>query len=381
MRNLLYIGILSIAALPAHADLLTASVAPGRARAGAAVDTTLALSWRLTTDAAHDSGALSTGGEFLDAVTGLRLAVTGTTVGANTGAGILVYPETLTVSASQVAAWRAQGVRLLGYRRTFLSRTPPPQAAQLLITLTGTGLQAAREAATSGELGVLRMELAFSGGKRIAIVELGAKLAAHVTLAYSGSGTLRARWEVADPAGAAEPFFRVLAHVREPLAGQRQHTVESPPLPTGISGRYVLRFCLEGRGDAACESSDTAVQTLYEVTAGARVPALTGLAPDNAEVDAATPFDWSAVNGVTTYQLQIFRPGDPAPAFVAGMLLDSSITRTALSEVTRSKLTGGQRYLWRVTAHDADGRLLALAEPASFIYLPADAPAEARKTP
>jgi hypothetical protein len=379
MRRYLLIAVVCLAALPAHAVLQSASALPARGMAGSAVDTTFNITWRLTTDAAHTDGALSPGGELLDAVTGTRLAAVNTSVGSLIGTGPLTYTESLTITAAQVATWRAQGVRLLGYRRTFASRTPPNQAAQMLISLTGVGLEAAREAATSGELRVLRMELSFAGGKRIEIVARGTKLVARLTLAYSGSGTLRARWEVADPAGATEPFFRVLAYVREPLAGERQHALESPPLPTDISGRYVLRFCVDQRGGAAaaCETSDTAVQTLYEVTPGERLPVITGIAPDNREVDAVTLFSWPAVNGVTTYQLQIFQPAAPEPVFVAGMLLDSSITRTALSEVTRDKLTPGRRYLWRVTAHDAGGQLLAHSAPASFVYLHA----EAEKTP
>lgn len=371
MRRILLTCVL-LAALPAHAALEAASVLPARSKAGSSVDTTLNITWRITTDAAHIDGAISAGGELLDAVTGTRLAAVNTSLGTLTGTGPIIYPESLTITAAQVTAWRAQGVRLLGYRRTFTSRTLPNQAAQILISLTGVGLEAAR-AADSGELRILRMELSFAGGRRIEIVERGAALDARLTLAYSGSGTLRARWEVADPAGAAEPFFRVLAHVREPLAGERQHLLESPPLPTNISGRYVLRFCIEGReavDGAACASSDTTVQTLYEVTPGSRTRLLTGLTPDNRAVDAATPFGWPAVDGVTTYQLQIFRGAEPAPVFVAGMLLDSSITRTALSDVTRGKLTPGQRYLWRITAHDADGQLLANSAAATFVYLP-----------
>jgi hypothetical protein len=334
-------------------------------------DTTIAITWRITTDAAHDTGALSTAGEFFDAVTGVRLSALPTSVGTLTGAGPLLYNETIVVAAAQVAQWRAQGIRLVGYRRTFTSRDPPPQSAQLLIDLQGGGLEGAREA-TSGELRVLRLELAFAGGERIAIVERGATLTARVVIGYSGSGILRGRWEIAEPAGAGEPLFRVLAQVREPMSGEQSRTIESAALPTEISGRYVLRFCaaVDERTPVACEASDTAVQTLYEVTAHDALPVLRGIGPDNRMVDAATLFHWPAVNDVTTYQLQIFRAAEPEPVFVAGMLLDSSVTRTALSDATRGRLGAGQRYLWRITAHDRDGQLLARSDAASFIYQP-----------
>jgi hypothetical protein len=335
---------------------------------------TIAITWRITTDAAHADGALSAAGEFFDAVTGVRLSALPASIGALTGGGPLVYTESIDVSAAQVAQWRAQGIRLVGYRRTFTSRTPPAQTAQLLISLAGSGVAGAREA-TSGELRLLRMDMTFEGGRRIDIVERGAHLSAQVRVSYTGSGILRARWEIAEPSGAGEPPFRVLAQVREPMSGDQSRTLASPALPTQITGRYLLRFCAESVADAAlsCESSDTAVQTLYQVTPVERLQVLRGIQPDNQVTDAATVFRWPAADGATTYQLQIFRAAEPQPAFVAGMLIDGSVTQTALSEITSAKLVPGQRYLWRITAHDREGRLIARKEASPFIYQPTGA--------
>jgi len=374
MRRLLCMSFLLIAAsLPAHAVLQSASATPARTSVGVTQDAVLAITWRLTTDVGHIDGALSTGGEFFDATAGVRLDANLVSVGALAGGGPLAYPETLAIPAAQLAQWRAQGVRLLGYRRTFTSRTPPAQSAQVLIRLAGTGLAAAREA-RSGELTLERMELEFESRRRIEIVERGARLVARLTILYSGSGTLRGRWEIADPSGTGEPLFRVLSSARVALGGQQHHTLESAPLPTDISGRYVLRFCVEPRvpAGAACDSSDTTVQTLYAVTPGRQVPVLRGLAPDNRPVNAGTAFEWPAVDGAVTYQLQIFRAAAPEPVFVGGMLLDASVTHTSLSAATRERLTDEHRYLWRVTAHDGDGQLLARSEPASFLYLPGE---------
>ncbi len=364
--------LLAVASPPAHAVLQSASVTPARTKAGITQDATLAITWRLTTDAAHIDGAESVGGEFFDAATGARLDANTVTVGALTGGGLLVYPETLTIPAAQLAQWHANGVRLLGYRRTFASRAPPTQSAQVLVSLTGTGIEAARQA-RSGELALQRLDLEFESGRRIEIVERGARLVARLTILYAGSGTLRGRWEIADPAGAEDPQFRVLKVVRTALGGQQQYTLESPPLPTLISGRYVLRFCAEPQvAGADCASSETTVQTLYSVTPGEEVPLLRGLAPNNLPVTGSTQFPWAAAEGVTTYQLQIFRSADPDPVFVGGMLLDDTVTRTALSEATRAKLEPGRRYLWRITAHDRDGRMIARSEAASFLYEPTD---------
>jgi hypothetical protein len=364
--------VLAVASPRAHAVLQSASVTPARASTGISQDATLAITWRLTTDATHIDGAESAGGEFYDAATGARLDANTVPVGALTGGGLLVYPEMLTIPAPQLAQWHARGVRLLGYRRTFASRAPPTQSAQVLVSLTGTGIEAARQA-RSGELALQRLDLEFESGRRIEIVERGAHLVARLTILYAGSGTLRGRWEIADPAGAESPQFRVLTIVRAALGGQQQYTLESPPLPTFISGRYVLRFCAEPQAAGAdCASAETTVQTLYAVTPGEEVPLLRGLAPNNLPVDGSTHFQWAAVDGVTTYQLQIFRAADPEPVFVGGMLLDETVTRTALSATTRAKLEPGRRYLWRVTAHDRDGRMIAHSEAASFLYEPSE---------
>jgi hypothetical protein len=53
------------------------------------------------------------------------------------------------------------------------------------------------------------------------------------------------------------------------------------------------------------------------------------------------------------------------------MLLDSATSETALSELVRSKLQDGQRYLWRVSAHDETGRMIGRSSEASFVYAPA----------
>lgn len=366
--------LLAAVSLPAHAVLQSASATPGRTSAGVAQDAVLAITWRLTTDAAHIDGAQSAGGEFYDAAAGVRLDVNTATLGALTGGGVLVYPETLTIPAAQLAQWYARGVRLLGYRRTFTSRAPPAQSAQVLIRLAGSGLEAARQPST-GELALQQLDLEFESGRRIEIVDRGARLVARLTMLYAGSGTLRGRWEVADSAGSGDPLFRVLQIVRAPLGGSQQHTLDSPPLPTDISGRYLLRFCVEpaARAGTDCASSVTTVQTLYAVTPDETVPLLRGLAPDNLAADASTVFEWGAVAGVTTYQFQVFRAADPEPLFVGGMLLDESVTRTTLSAATRARLEPGRRYLWRVTAHGADGRLLARSAPATFLYQSPDA--------
>jgi hypothetical protein len=216
------------------------------------------------------------------------------------------------------------------------------------------------------------MELAFARGRAI-VIERGQPLVARVSVGYAGSGTLRGRWEVADPGSQAGEFFRVLALVREPLGGGAIATLESPPLPTGTTGRYALRFCVEADAADFCASSATAVQTFYEVVPGEGAGALQGLWPNNATLRAGGQFRWPSAAGVTTWQLQIFLPAVPPaqePRFVTGSLLPGAESAAPLSPLMRGKLRAGERYLWRVTAHDAQGALITGSDLVPFVYRP-----------
>jgi hypothetical protein len=111
------------------------------------------------------------------------------------------------------------------------------------------------------------------------------------------------------------------------------------------------------------------VQTLYEV----RVPdgAIAGLSPAQGPAGPGSVFRWHAVRDASIYQLQILSvDADGMPRFVTGLLVPGNAPDAVLSRLTLSKLIPGQRYLWRVTAHDTDGRLLARSDSAEFMYRP-----------
>jgi hypothetical protein len=365
--------LLCLAASPSWAVLTGARVAPARNLVSVAQGgQPFVISWVIETTPIHPDGAVSAAGTFVNAATGQPIAPPNpTTVGVPTGTGPLAFPETVTITAAQLGTWRAQGIRLVGYRRTFVAPGSPPVSAQWLLQIRGSGLEGAREAA-GGEIAVQRMDLVFSEGERIAIVERGEPLSAEVSIGHSGSGTLRGRWELADPGSTADGFFRVLELVRVPLAGGRATTVPSPALPTHSTGRHVLRFCVEADATEPCANSSTVVQTFYEVVPGSPRAAMRGTAPNNQTIGAGGVFRWPAVDGAVTYQLQVFRPagGGGDPTFVTGALLPGGVAEAVLSPLLRARLTAGQSYLWRVTAHDADGQLIGRSDLARFVFRP-----------
>jgi hypothetical protein len=202
------LGTLLVHNAPALAALTQVRSTPARTLVLAGQDQTLMVSWVISTDATHSTGAVSAVGEFVNAATGASLAdVNRVTIGANTGTGPLIYLENFTISAAQIATWRNAGVRLVGYRRAFQSAGGPLVTGQFVIELRAAGLDGAREV-PGGALGIQRMDLDFNDGARVAIVERGSPLTARVSIAYSGSGTLRGRWEIADPASQGQPLFR-----------------------------------------------------------------------------------------------------------------------------------------------------------------------------
>ncbi len=378
MRSVLFALVLGCASHPSWAVLTDARVAPARnvisvAQAGQP----FIISWVIDTTPVHPDGAVSAAGAFVNAATGQPIAPANPVpVGVPTGTGPLAFPETVTISAAQLGAWRAQGIRLVGYRRTFVAPGSPAVSAQWLLQIRGSGLEGAREA-IDGEIAIQRMDLVFGEGERIAIVERGKPLTARVAIAHSGSGTLRGRWELADPGSSADGFFRVIDLVRQPLVGGRAAEVSSPALPTLTTGRHVLRFCVEAEASEPCANSSTVVQTFYEVVTGSSVAGVRGITPRNQTIGTGGVFRWPAVDGAVTYQLQIFRPdvnaggGPPGdPTFVTGALLPGSAPEAALSPLLHARLDAGQAYLWRVTAHDADGQLIGRSELARFVFRP-----------
>ena len=365
------LGLLGLQA--AHADVTSVRTLPARASAAVGQDVSLDVTWQVTFEPGDTIGAGSPGGTFVNAASGAPLGLgVPTVLGNRSGGGTQLYPETVSISGATLAAWQRQGVRRVGYRRVFVS--PGGGGAvtgQIIIDLAGAALEDLRDPA-SGALSVLRMELTFASGKRIDIVERDSALVARLTLAYSGSGTLRGRWQVAEPGGGANAFFRTVSLVRMSLGATQRATLDSPRLPTNLSGRYAVRFCLEPEGAAPveeCADSTAGVQTLYEV----RIPdgAIAGLSPARGAAGPGSVFRWNAVQDASIYQLQILSAdADGTPCFVTGLLVPGTAPDAVLSRLTLSKLVPGQRYLWRVTAHDADGRLLARSDSAEFLYRP-----------
>lgn len=263
------------------------------------------------------------------------------------------------------------------------SLLPPPSAR--------TGLLAPRSA-TERQLSIQRLTLNFEDLSKIKIVEPETNLTADLGVVFSGSGLLQGQWQVADTTiNADNALFRPIGVVRRQLSNSQRVEIPSPALPTQSPGKYILRFCVtvtrgdfffDGVSDPSCPDPSLSVTTAYQVLGESvsRVIDINNIKPNNTAATVNTDFTWATVTDAVVYQLQIFSipantmnlddigASDVQPAFITGMLLPQGTAQTRLSDLVRSKLNKGQRYLWRISAHNQDGIMVGKSDDASFIY-------------
>jgi len=364
------------------AELTDIRATPAQLTLLAASNNVVQVRWQVATTPDHTSGVVSPPAAILDPSTGaiLQRVETAFEVAGN---GPFVLRETLRVDADTVQGWLELGIERVVLERSFADATSRARIARVVLRLSGSRLQSVREGAPS-DLAVVSLRLEFDTGNNTVIVAPDTALQAALTVQYTGTGVLRGRWQIAEP-GSSEivPVFRTLALVNAQVRGGQRSYYRSPVLPTGQAGTYALRFCVSNPDladpgdDLQCPDATQIVYGGYQVQpqAAALPVRIGGLAPDRARAGPETPFRWDTVPPAVTYQFQVFEiarhaaQGDPVPPrFVGGVLVRGEANQTSLGEVLRSKLVPGERYLWRVTAHDANGRTVGSSVEATFVY-------------
>lgn len=376
----------------AAADFTGARATPRQVQLMGTGNNVLSITWQITTTPEHRSGAISVSGDIIDPLSRTPLLRVDQTLNA-AGAGPFSIRELLTLDADTVSGWIEQGISRAVLQRTFTDAAGNTASASITLSLQRSRLLAARDTSQGG-LAVQSLRIEFDSGNNTGVVNSGESLPALLTVTYSGTGTLRGRWQIAEPGSSegAVPMFRTLSLVNVNLATSQRTTLRSPALPTGRSGRYLLRFCAAddpARGsadDPFCPDPDLVTAATY-VVQGATNTALQAIeliGPNRQGVDPATLFSWRRLDGARVYQLQIFATGpaggqlpssrlDSAaiePEFVAGMLLKAGTSATTLSESTLDRLTPGHEYLWRINAHDESGRLIGKSAESTFVFQP-----------
>lgn len=298
-------------------------------------------------------------------------AATGVTNTVNVPESVFVPPD-ITVKAQQL------GAQTISYVRVFNDGTTPIQGSEQIIVV-GSG---------AGQFGVTREALAFDDGAAVRVVQVGDSLSARAEINFTGTGSMRATWEIAGPSSTAgQPQYRQLQPVTRGLIGHGPEIVKSPQLPTDAAGYYLLRL----RISQPLPGFDPPVLAYYVGAAGATARGgftemVVNAPGDGAVFDPATRFAWQPVPGAKVYKIELFAsPGedpfglpdiadrgataDPArvraalaapPA--AGMIVKAAQTDIILSAAVRAQLRPRHSYFWRVQAIDADGAVIGAAQ-------------------
>jgi len=209
----------------------------------------------------------------------------------------------------------------------------------------------------------------------------GEKPRVKAELSYTGSGMLRGVWEIAEPSSTAgTPAFYPLTNVQKFLSQLGRVTIYSPRLPASMTGLYMVRFRIT---DPKPGFNTPVIRYFINATAGVRKPMpLSLITPAHGSaISGNTRFSWQGLPGARAYLLEIFNPalanpGQPAENTteqgvgsllvpeagisggppVSGMLIPTN--QVTLSQLTRARLKSGQRYLWRVQAIGASGKII-----------------------
>jgi hypothetical protein len=247
---------------------------------------------------------------------------------------------------------------------------------------------------SSGLLNLSRVQLRFDNEKIVHIAGKDEKLTAIAEVSYTGTGLLDAEWQVADPASTfGEPVFVPLRQVRQYLGAGRTAILQSPVLPTSLSGAHLVKLVVNQPAvsfglPALTYHVNTGIST---ATSQAPGTSLRLQAPGpRAFLSPVTEFRWQAVEGARAYQLELHddmreqeeripatlekidlqtEPSSPEGRPVTGMRMPAGRTSASLSVVSRQYLQAGRNYLWRVIAIGSDGAVLATS-PLQEIYVP-----------
>ncbi|MFL0804837.1 MAG: hypothetical protein K6L81_14065 [Agarilytica sp.] len=399
--------LLVLASTLTHAEITSVTVTPETLDVDINTGLTVNLTWTVTLS---DDNAVADQGEFFEPRSDGPLDTINTPISViapiRTEPQPVGVPEVLRITPEIAQFWWDIRVRQVLYHRTFedtegISRTGTVQinlvdGATNPVPAPATPLQGLKQLrGNSNELSVHRLELKFSDLNIINFVDSDDELKAQLEISYSGNGLLRGQWQISDPASSdGEPRFYTLSLVNQQLFEVQRSEIISPPLPTTVAGRYYLRFCVTGIGEAtlapqgatACPSEIISTAVGYQVFPKKDgIPQLKGLSPKGETVTVKTVFTWPNVSRASVTQLQILaaphitqqsikniavnKDKHTAPEFITGMLLPANVTETKLSNYITDQLVDGHKYYWRISIYGTDGSLLTRSKPIWFRFI------------
>ncbi len=287
--------------------------------------------------------------------------------------------ETVRVPRSVLVAAERADTKIIRYVRTFTDESGGPVGTSI-VTLQITP-------SSGGNLSISQIDLRFQNGDITMVTGTEQTVNATAVISYGGSGLLDLIWEVATPSSTSgTPIFIRLKTTRQFLGAGRRSVIESPRLPTNLTGSYILRL----RVNAPTVDFSGLVlhySVIRSSAPAAEVKTIRLVNPlPNSTIDKTTQFSWKSVSGAISYQLEIYEmPVADLPyaglvstdieenqdkVLTTGILLPSDRQTTALTPMTLQYLTSGNAYYWRTLAVDSDGNLLGKSNYQKIYFTP-----------
>lgn len=349
------------------------------------VNGTVSVLWRGTANVENDGDVFSDSGRFTtpdNTVLGvlslpLRQRLLANAIGAPVSFSV---NESLRVPANVSQHAASLGEQRIIYRRAFtfdgvtlngsvtINLNPPsPNSSH--------SIPEGSEADVTG-VGINRISLRFSSGSQVETIDTNQPLHAIATVNFERAGLLDAIWEVATPASTSgQAIFRPLQNVRQYLAASRQVALQSPSLPSDMSGIYRVRLRLlhpsvaQAPVELRYQVNESQVNESQVNASSLPIREIIGVLPQpGAVITAQSEFSWQVQAGAKAWQLEIYEQGTEQPAEqlakqpLTGLLLGAEQTRSPLSASVFSYLEPGQVYYWRVVAVGEAGTIIAASE-------------------
>jgi hypothetical protein len=270
--------------------------------------------------------------------------------------------ENLHIPLSVLKTAQLADSKLIVYSREFFEEgSTPTLTAQVNLQVVASG---------SGTLNLTAIDLRFEDGGMSKVAGIGQAIRATAGVNHSGSGMLDLVWEIATPATTSgSAVFTTLKTVRRFLTAGRYSLIESPLLPTQLSGNYLLRLRIK----SPAQNTDELLLHYSVIPNNINTIEMKPIYPlqplSNTRFDQNTEFSWQPVQGASSYQIEFLVDSsaspseqDPQAMRATGLLLPSSRNTTQLSAIALQHLKPDHAYYWRILALDKDGRLFAKSE-------------------
>lgn len=280
------------------------------------------------------------------------------------GTATVAINESLTIPQSVIRQAQRKGYGRFTYTRQF-SNGQSTASATATFTITGGG--------AAGELSIRRVQMEYDDGRITAVIAPRSKLLARAVISYNGTGLLEYSWEVASPPSTqGQPIFVPLISRKQYLLAGDQVVLQTPALPTGADGDYLVRLRIEK------PVANFKLPVLrYVVNRSGQIRPETRIAPlpvtrpaPNAVLAPETVFAWQRVAAASAYQLEIYTrpirntglPGARQQPPVTGILVPAAKTQLTVGSLSRAHLLAGSTYYWRVVAVSDRGQVIARSD-------------------